>query len=69
VYLDLMVKTWDLSELENNSAFKNVYLVNAEPLGDAFTMIHMAAWQFHLLVSSSVCHLTNYTPVSKANSL
>lgn len=51
---------------EKKNGFKNVYLVNAKPLGDAFTMIDMAAWQFHLLVTSSVCHLTNYTPVCNA---
>jgi hypothetical protein len=47
-----------------NSVFN--YLVNAKPFGNAFTMINMTAWQFHLLVTSSISHLANYTPVFNA---
>ena len=38
-------------------------LVNSEPFCYAFTVVNMTAWQFHLLVTSSICHLTDHTPV------
>lgn len=38
-------------------------LVDTEPLGDAIGMVHMLAWQFHLLVPSFVPHLANHTSV------